>query len=138
MKRLLFLLTSLLFINCSKNPETFIKHLNGYWEIEEVTLNDGSKKQYNYNDTIDYINVTDSLSGIRKKLKPNFEGTYKTSNNAENFKIVIENDSLNLYYSTPFTKWKETILNASQDQLLVINSNKDMYLYKRYQPIIIE
>ena len=138
MKRLLFILLPLLFINCSKNPETLIKHLNGYWEIEEVTLNDGSKKQYNFNDTIDYISISDGMTGIRKKLKPNFEGAYKTSNSSENFKIVIENDSLNLYYSTPFTKWKENHFKCNRRSALIINSNKDMYLYKRYQPIIIE
>ena len=70
----LLLFTSLL-LSCSKNPETLIPHLSGYWEIDEVTLADGTKRDFNYNETIDYISVTDSLTGFRKKLKPSFELT---------------------------------------------------------------
>lgn len=126
------------FFNCSNNPETFVEHIEGYWEIDEVTLKDGSKRDYNFNNTIDYIEITDSLTGFRKKLKPNFSGTFETSNDAEQLKIVLENDSLNLYYKTPFHSWKETVLNATKDELLILNANKDMYLYKRYEPINLE
>lgn len=133
-------LTSLLFIllvisSCSKNPEDSIKHLEGYWEIEKVTLKDGSTKDYNYNDTIDFISLEDSLHGIRKKLKPNFMGTFETSNDSETFIIKIENDSLNVYYKTAFDSWKETILLATKDQLKVVNKNDAVFLYKRYEPL---
>ena len=126
------------FFNCSNNPDTFVEHVEGYWEIDEVTLKDGSKRDYNFNSTIDYIEITDSLTGFRKKLKPNFSGTFETSNDVEQLKIVLENDSLNLYYKTLFHSWKETVLNATKDELLILNANKDMYLYKRYEPINLE
>ncbi|MCX7547163.1 hypothetical protein OS188_04260 [Xanthomarina sp. F1114] len=132
----LFLFLSLLILNsCSKNPETYIEHLEGYWEIEEVQLADGTKKKYTYNDTVDYIKVSDSLTGFRLKLKPGFDGTYETSNDTEQFTIKIENDSLNLYYKTPFDTWKETVLSANKEQLKVINKNKAVFLYKRFTAI---
>ncbi|WP_425077055.1 lipocalin family protein [Psychroserpens sp. S379A] len=118
---------------CSKNPNSFIPHLNGYWEIEEVTLSNGTKKSYTYNDTVDYIEISDSLTGFRTKLKPNLSGTYETSTDKEGITIKIENDSLHLLYTTPYASWKETVLNANKDQLLIINANKDMYLYKKYE-----
>ena len=123
---------------CGKNPESFIPHLNGYWEIDEVTLADGSTRDYNYNDTVDYLNITDSLTGFRKKLKPSFDGTYTTSDDAESLKVKIENDSLNIYYATPYATWKETVLNATEDQLLIINDQNIRYLYKRFEPITVE
>jgi hypothetical protein len=138
MKKYIILLLALTIFSCSPNPETFITHINGYWEIDEVTLHDGSIKDYNYNDTIDYFEIKDSLTGFRKKMKPNFFGTYETSKDAETIKLVIENDSLNAYYTTPFATWKETILLASTSQLKIINQNKDVYLYKRYQPLDLE
>jgi len=128
----------LLILSCSNNPEQFKQHITGYWEIEEVILKDGTKKQYTINETIDYIEINNDSVGFRKKLKPNFGGTYQTSKNQEQFIFKIENDSLNLYYSTPFAKWKETILKASNDKLQVINQNKDLYLYKRYTPITLD
>lgn len=129
------LLTLLSFLNCSENPEKFIEHIEGYWEIEEAMLNDGTKKQYKFNETIDYIKINDSLKGFRKKLKPGINNTYYTSDDAETLVLKIENDSLNIYYSTPFNKRKETILEASSSHLRISNENKDVYLYKRYTPI---
>ena len=138
MKKILTIFIIFLTLSCSKNPESYIEHLNGYWEIDEVTLPDGSKKDYNYNDTIDFIEINDSLTGFRKKLQPQFDGTYATSADAESLKVVIENDSLNIYYKTPYFKWKETVLKATKDQLIVQNQNKLRYVYKRYEPIVIE
>nr|WP_321235168.1 hypothetical protein [uncultured Psychroserpens sp.] len=138
MRTFVILCFALVLFGCSENPETFIQHINGYWEIEEVTLSDGTKKEYTYNDTIDYIELSDSLAGFRRKLKPNFMGKYETSKSIETFSIKIEHDSLNVYYKTPYANWKETILKANETQLIITNANKDMYLYKRYQPLDLE
>ncbi|MFD2914283.1 hypothetical protein [Psychroserpens luteus] len=136
MKKLILLLLLISVFSCSKNPNEFIPHINGYWEIDEVTLSDGTKRDYNFNDMIDYIEVTDSLSGFRRKLKPNLFGTFETSKSEERFNIKIENDSLNIYYKTPYAEWKETILNANESQLVILNNtNKDVYIYKRYESL---
>lgn len=136
MKRLILLLLLISVFSCSKNPNEFIPHINGYWEIDEVTLSDGTKRDYNFNDMIDYIEVNDSLSGFRRKLKPNLFGTFETSKSEERFNIKIENDSLNIYYKTPYAEWKETILNANESQLVILNNtNKDVYIYKRYESL---
>lgn len=128
-------LLCLLLLSCSEDPKTYIEHLEGYWEIEEVTLADGSKKQYEFNETIDYISINDSLIGFRKKLKPGINDTYFTSDDAEALMLKIENDSLNAYYSTPYANWKETILEATPTRLKVSNQRNDVYVYKRYTPL---
>src|SRR5690606_18955892 len=138
MKKYILLIFSFVLVSCSKNPESLVNHIQGYWEIDEVTLADGSKRDYRYNDTVDYIYISDSLTGFRKKLKPGFDGTYTTSEDAENLVLKIENDSLNMYYATPFSKWKETVLKADENQLLVINAKNVKYLYKRFEPINVE
>ena len=139
MKKLIGLLVIISVFSCSKNPETFVTHLNGYWEIDEVTLSDGTKRDYNFNDMIDYIEVSDSLSGFRRKLKPNLFGSFETSKSNETFSIKIENDSLNIYYKTPYAEWKETVLNANESQLIILNNtNKDVYIYKRYESLDLE
>ena len=130
LKKVCLVVFAFVVLGCSKDPNTFISHLNGYWEIEEVTLSNGSKKTFTYNDTVDYIEITDSLMGFRTKLKPNLSGTYETSTDKERINVKIENDSLHLMYSTPYANWKETVLNANKNQLLIINTNKDMYLYR--------
>ena len=61
-------LLCLLILGCSENPENYIEHIGGYWEIEKVIMPNGTKKEYRINETIDYITVNDSLKGFRKKL----------------------------------------------------------------------
>lgn len=137
-KTLCFGMLALLLVSCTnqpENPEPFIKHVEGYWEITEVIFPNGEKKIYKYNDTVDYISINDSLQGFRKKLKPGINDTYFTSEDAEALVLKIENDSLNMYYSTAYNRRKETILEATPEHLRVINKNKVVYLYKRYTPI---
>lgn len=135
MSRILTLIIALFLVSCSDNPEKMLAHLNGYWEISKAEMNDGFEKDYNFNASIDYIMVNDSLKGFRKKLSPNFDGSFTTSQDAEAIEVKIENDSLNLYYSTPYAKWKETVLEANETHLKIVNFKKDVYLYKRYVPL---
>ena len=120
---------------CTNNPETYLQHINGYWEIQEVTMADGTKRQYSINETIDYIEINDSLVGFRKKLKPGINDTYYTSDDAEAITAKVEGDDLILHYATPYSTWKETVLEASKENLKVVNENNVVYLYKRYNPI---
>jgi hypothetical protein len=122
-------------LGCSKNPEVYIQHIEGYWEIEKVTLSNGFEKNYKYNETIDYISINDSLKGFRKKMTPGINDTYFTTDDAEAITLKIENNALNIYYTTPYANWKETVLEATPKNLKIINENKDVYLYKRYTPI---
>lgn len=135
LKKYSLILLILVSMSCSKNPESYIEHLSGYWEIDEVILPDGSKRDYNFSDTIDYISITDSLTGFRKKLKPNFDGTYLTSDDAEALRLVIENNNLNIYYKTPYSEWKETVLKASENELIIQNKDNMRYIYRRYEPL---
>lgn len=138
MKKIILYTTLTLLMACGKDPQSFVPHLNGYWEIDEVTLADGSKRDYNYNDTVDYFNISDSLTGFRKKLKPGFDGTYTTSDDAEILELKIEDNKLIIYYTTPYAKWEETVLNATDEQLLIVNEQNIRYLYKRFEPINVD
>ena len=135
MKRFFGLILVFVITSCSQNPEEYLEHINGYWEIEEVQFNNGDVKPYKYNESIDYISINDRLIGFRKKLKPGFNSKYITSKDAEGITAKIENNSLNLYYKTPYTNWKETVLKADENSLKVINDRETIYLYKRYKPI---
>ena len=135
MKTTLLIVFGLLIFSCSENPESYIQHVDGYWEIEKVTTAGGSKKEYKYNETIDYISVNDSLKGFRKKLKPGINDNYFASDDAEAIQLKIEDNQLNIYYTTAYAKWNETILEANSESLKIITENKTVYLYKRFTPL---
>lgn len=136
MKRIsILLIFTLIFYGCKKDPNKSLNFINGYWEIESATTADGKKHEYTISTTVDYISINYSLTGFRKKLNPTLMGTYNTSKDAEKITVKIENDSLNLYYKTPFATWKETVIFANEEHLEVVNADNMTYLYKRFTPI---
>ena len=134
MKRL-FLLSLFLVFSCSKDPVSLIPHLNGYWEIDKVILENGQERTYNVNLTIDYIELNDNLEGFRKKLKPGLDGGFEASDDVESLKLETKNNSLLVHYTTPYNNWTETILKANEKELYIKNDQNTTYIYKRYQPI---
>lgn len=135
MLRSTLILFSILFLSCtSKITEEDLTHLNGYWEIKTVTFKDGGKKEYNMSTTLDYLEVKD-LSGYRKKVQPKFNGTYDTSNDAENFMIMKTGNSFIFKYKTGLSEWEEELISLNKNGFSVKNNQDKTYTYQRYTPI---
>jgi hypothetical protein len=128
----------LLFFNliaCSENISVSdLNHLNGYWEIEEVEFPGGERKEYNVNTTIDYIKYNDK-NGFRKKVQPEFDGTYVTSSDAESFRISERDGLFWMIYRNNLSSWEERILVISKTELVIRNKEGLSYHYRRFQPI---
>ena len=88
MKPLATVFVILLLFGCSsKVDQASLPLLNGYWEIEKVVFPDGSTKSYEVNASIDFIEI-DGQKGFRKKMQPQFDGTFTTSDDAEQFTVI--------------------------------------------------
>lgn len=133
---ILSLILAFSVISCSKpDPKEQLAHLNGYWEIHKVEFSKDSIKEYSYNQTVDYIEL-EEREGFRKKVRPQFDGSYQITGDAEKVTAKIENDSLNLYYSTPFNSWKEYVLEAEENEMSVMNPDGVIYHYKKFTPLL--
>ncbi|PIV50187.1 MAG: hypothetical protein COS19_04760 [Flavobacteriaceae bacterium CG02_land_8_20_14_3_00_34_13] len=135
------LLSSLIFmvlLSCNQqNPKEKLAHLNGYWEISKVEMPDGTVKEYTISTLVDYIEIKDSV-GFRKKVAPKLDGGFIINDDAEKITVKIENNTLNLYYSTQFDSWKETVLEANEQQLVVLNKDDKKYTYKKFEKFNLE
>ena len=135
MNKLLLCLGLILVCSCTSSiTKKDLPKLNGYWEIKEVVLTDGTKKEYSVNTTVDFIKV-DSLSGFRKKVDPKFNGTFETSDDAEPFDIVMDKEAVLIQYQTELDSWKETLISLSESAFSVKNKDGIQYTYERYEPI---
>ncbi|HZH70833.1 MAG TPA: lipocalin family protein [Flavobacteriaceae bacterium] len=114
--------------------EKMIPFLNGYWEIEAVKMEDGSIKEFGIASWIDYIEIGNN-NGIRKKVSPTLQGGFLVTHDFEEVHVKIEDDSLNLYYTTEFDNWKETVLQADEQRLVILSKDQKKYTYKRFLPI---
>ncbi|WP_026934843.1 lipocalin family protein [Christiangramia echinicola] len=137
MKKLILIISIIAMASCSNNdPQEQIKNLNGYWQIEKVEIEKDSVIEYQLSQLIDYIEITDS-TGFRKKLKPKIDGGFiNASNDSEKVTAKVEDNSLFLFYETPFDEWKEEVLEATEDELVVLNRDDKKYYYQRYKPLL--
>jgi len=136
MKHILPILLIVWFWSCndsSINKED-LHHLNGYWEISEVEFPDGSIKEYGINPTIDFIQLQED-KGYRKKMKPQFDGTYDTSKDVEDFEVSHDNETFALRYKNEFSEWEEKLVQLDSVSFSVTNQEGVTYKYKRFEPI---
>ncbi|MFN4764280.1 hypothetical protein ACKGJN_14210 [Gillisia sp. Q332] len=135
---LLIILFSVVITSCKKQtPEEKLVYLKGYWEIEKVEFSRDSIKEFRMSENVDYFEIEDGI-GFRKKVRPQYDGTYIVTEDEEKIEAKIENDSLNLYYSTPFDSWKETVLKAGEDKMSIRNNRGIIYHYKRFKSLLSE
>jgi hypothetical protein len=137
-KALLPFVLALLFVSCQRHvEEKDLARINGYWEIDKVVLPDGEEKEYKINETIDFFELKNN-TGFRKKVMPQFDGSYKTNSLAENVSIVRSNDAYFIEYKTSYGKWKEQIVEIS-DKALVLKNQQDLeYHYKKPIPFTLK
>lgn len=132
------LLFSLLFIGCKqKITDAELAKINGYWEIEKAELPDGSKKEYTVNPTIDFIEIK-GKNGFRKKVMPQLDGTYLMNNVSEKIEVENTEGTVVLKYSTSYAKWKEEVLEVSNERLVIKNDQDLEYTYKRPKPFSVK
>ena len=134
MKRIVGIVVVFLMISCQAEiRKEDLNRLNGYWEIKQVTLSDGEKKEYKVNETIDFFELKNTI-GFRQKVMPQFDGKFKTNGIKENIKIVAKENKFFVEYKTEYGKWQEEII-ALEDLLLVLKNQQKMeYEYKRHIP----
>ena len=73
--------------------------------------------------------------GIRKKLKPRFDGNFETSKDALNFKIEVLDNNVYLIYSNALLTLKEQVEKVTKNELILTNSEGFKYTYKPYEPL---
>ena len=140
MKNFLFAFVAVaLFTSCQeKKAETFDENLlNGYWEIEQVTMSDGTKKEYKMSEAIDFFEIKND-SGYRKKVTPQIDGTYLVNDSDENIKVEKTNKGTFISYKTDYAKWKEEIIELTADQLILENDQHIQYQYKKPIPFTVK
>jgi hypothetical protein len=136
-----FLLIWVVFLStlsCSKNPETYIPHLEGYWEIKQVYKNGNAVKTYNISTMVDYFKVNDDLTGYRKKVAPSLDGKFTVTSDESSFILKAEKGKLHIYYTVNNVTFKETIKKASETELIITNDEGFEYLYKPFESLKLE
>jgi len=129
------LIVFLVFISCSKPIKSEdLKHLKGYWEIQEVKTSEGDVKEFQSNNNVDYFELNND-KGARFKVVSQLDGKKQTNGISEQFVVLDSANATYLKYTTNYANWVEKIDKLSNEELVLINENDVKYTYKRFTPI---
>jgi hypothetical protein len=82
------------------------------------------------NEVYDYFEIKNN-KGIRKKVRPQLDGTFLVNDAFENVTVRFADDKVFLDYATPFMKWSEEVIALSAEELVLLNKDKMEYHYKK-------
>lgn len=134
MKKNIFLFLVFVLLSCQSNvKKEDLNKLNGYWEIKEAILADGTSKDYKVNETIDYFELKES-KGFRQKFMPQFDGRFKTNGIQETIELVESKSLFFIEHTTKYGKWKEQIISIEDSILVLKNKEGIEYTYKKFKP----
>lgn len=137
MKKIYLLLLPFILLSCGGVNEADLNKINGYWEIEEAVMPDGSKKEYTINPAIDFFELK-GKEGFRKKVMPQLDGTYLTGENQEKISVTTVDGKTYLNYTTEYAKWKEEIVELNDEELVLKNEHDMEYHYKKPIPFSVK
>lgn len=129
------LILGILITACNRqDPKEQIKYIDGYWEIKRVEIPPDSVVEYEFNETLDYLDLK-GTTGFRKKVRPQLDGSFLVTENSEEIEARFEDGELFIYYTTPYDTWKDRVIHAEEDQIKLENERGYIYHYQRYSPI---
>ena len=120
----------LIFFYCSRHEIMDVKIIEGIWEVYSVSSKD--EVFYLQSGKMDYYSLNSDSTGVKKKLKPNFNKTFSSSYDKVKFRIVENNGFIYLNYHSNSNDWIERIEKLTENEL-VISNNKFEYHYKRFE-----
>lgn len=123
--------------SCGSAPDNDdLRHLNGYWEIEQVTFPNGATQTFPPSTTVNYY-FLEGEAGFLKKVQPELNGRYLVNDDKIELKIISRNESLLLHFTGKEDSWEEVLEVLTSDRLETRHDNGLRYQYHRYTPITI-
>lgn len=130
-KSIVVFLFAIVFVGCSQKVDlSKINLINGYWQINKVTDEDGNKKEYPINDIYDYFEIKNN-NGFHKKVQWQPDGTFLVNDLQENVKVIVANDNVQLDFSSKYGKHSESLASLSADEMILVSKDQIRFIYKK-------
>jgi hypothetical protein len=132
MKNIIYLLLTVVLISCTSNEEK-IKALEGYWNIDEVILPNGSEREFPFSNHMDHFEI-DGFKGVKNRVSPTYDGSFVSYGNPIYFQWEEKDGDLSLTFQKGDGAYTQTVEKATKDILVLLHENGTRYTYKAYTP----
>ncbi len=134
MRNVLFFLALVIWGCGAPVKDESLKSLNGLWEIEKVTLADGTTKDYKISEIVDRFEFENGR-GTRTKVRVSFGGEYPAASQPDSVFVVRQDDQVFIDHKAQHIKWREEVLALDSLQLVLRNPQGIEYRYKKHVPM---
>lgn len=132
MKNYIYLLLAIIIISCGSNEEK-IKAIEGYWNIDEVILPDGSEREFPFSNHMDHFEI-DGYQGVKDRVSPTYDGSFISYGNPISFQWEEIDGDLYLIFLEGENAYTQTVETATEETLVLVHENGTRYTYKSYTP----
>lgn len=133
MKQLLALFTVVLLTSCGSNISDQLIHIEGYWNIENVTLPDGSEREFPFSNHMDHFEI-EGKQGIKYRVSPTYDGGFVNYGSPVNFTCEELDGELQLLFKDGEQSYTQTVVEATETELVLQHENGTIYTYSSYNP----
>lgn len=123
------------FWGCTSLTQSDITLLEGYWVIESVRAHGEIFQPRGNAPAVDYYYFYKQNNGTKIKMTPQFNGSFKRSQDQARFVVQHIDNRFYLNYATALEPWREEIITLNKQEL-VLYHNEKTYHYKRFQKLI--
>jgi hypothetical protein len=130
MKKISSLMLIFLMISCSSNEEK-IQAIEGYWNIDEVILSDGTDREFPFSNHMDHFEI-DGFKGVKNRVSPRYNGSFVSYGNPIYFQWEEKDGDLCLTFQEGDGIYTQKVKKATKKTLVLLHENGTRYTYKRY------
>lgn len=123
------LVVYLMLIGCRAEPTIELDQIDGYWQIEFVQQENETFESKQTSPLYDFYS-TEKNKGVYKKVAPQIDGSFQTSESAVSFEIIKDNGNVILQFTSPWNAWIKTIKHLDAETLVLYHEERSFH-YKR-------
>lgn len=132
MKKYIVLILAITLTACSSNEEK-IKAIEGYWNIDEVILPNGSEREFPFSNHMDHFEIN-GFKGVKNRVSPTYDGGFISYGNPIYFKWEEKDGDLLLTFQEGEASYIQTVETATKETLVLLHENGTRYTYKAFTP----
>jgi hypothetical protein len=132
MKKIFLLLCTIVFVSCSNN-QAKIKAVEGYWNINQVTLPDGSDREFPFSNHMDHFEIEGS-KGVKNRVSPTYDGGFISYGSPVYFKWEEIDGEIKLSFNDGDQAYQQIVKKATDETLVLLHENGTTYKYLKHIP----
>lgn len=132
MRKLFFILSITLLASCGNNATEMANAMEGYWNIETVTLSDGTEREFPFSNHMDHFEIEGS-NGVKNRVSPTYDGSFINYGSPVQFTWETVDGKVVLTFKDGAERYQQTLKKCDATTLVLLHENGTEYRYKAYE-----